>query len=70
MVNAFIIPSHNYTLRELSVTNVLKENKNLNLKSFLNVGFHDWQQDGRHWWIRICEENNIDWKILLKNFLK
>lgn len=67
MVNKiFKIPTHSrqYTLRELSMLKTLSDNNYLNLKSFLNVGFHDWQQKGRHWWINVCEENNIDWKIL------
>lgn len=64
MVNIFKIPPHNYTERELSVVNILKKNQNLNLKSFLNVGFHSWDDIRTHWWIRICEENNIEWKIL------
>lgn len=63
MVNELIIPNHNYTERELSVVEVLKNN-NLELKTFLNVGFHDWDDVRRHWWIKICEANNIDWKIL------
>ena len=64
MVNIFKIPPHNYTERESSVINILTENQKLELKSFLNVGFHNWEDIRRHWWIRICEENNIDWKIL------
>ena len=63
MVNELIIPEHNYTERELSVVEVLKNN-NLNFKTFLNVGFHNWDDARRHWWIKICEINNIDWKIL------
>jgi hypothetical protein len=63
MVNNLIIPSHNYTERELSVINILKNNSNINIKSLLNVGFHTWN-NGNHWWIKICEENNIDWEIL------
>lgn len=64
MVNVFKIPPHNYTERELSVVTILKEKQGLNLSSFLNVGFHSWEDPRVHWWIRICEENNIDWKIL------
>jgi hypothetical protein len=58
-----VIPTHNYTTRENSVVNVLKET-DLNIKSFLNVGFHSWEDPRAHWWIKICNENNIDWKIL------
>ena len=62
--NEFIIPTIKYTQRETTIVNILKENQDLKLESFMNVGFHDWQQEGRHWWIKICEANNIDWKIL------
>lgn len=64
MVSVFKIPPHNYTERELSVVKILENNQHLNIKSFLNVGFHSWEDQRVHWWIRICEENNIDWKIL------
>lgn len=64
MVNKFKIPPFNYTEREITVANILEDNGDLNIKSFLNVGFHDWQDIRRHWWIKICEENNIEWKIL------
>lgn len=60
----FNIPEHSYTQRESSVIKILVDNSQLEINSFLNVGFHNWEQAGRHWWIRICEENNIDWKIL------
>lgn len=63
-IKTFIIPPNNYTLRENTVINILREYSDLKIKSFLNVGFHDWQDQRRHWWIRICEENDIDWKIL------
>jgi hypothetical protein len=56
-----IIPNHNYTPREATVANILKT---LDIKSFINVGFHDWQDPRRHWWIKICDINNIDWKII------
>jgi hypothetical protein len=64
MVNTFRLPLHNYSLREITVGNILKENAHLEIKSFLNVGFHGWHDIRAHWWIRICNENNIDWKIL------
>jgi len=64
MVNIFKIPSHNYTERELSVVKILENNQHLKIKSFLNVGFRNWNDLRNHWWIRICEENDIDWKIL------
>ena len=57
-----IIPEHKYTQREESVCSILK-NRN-NIKSFLNVGFHNWEDPRRHWWIKICEQNNIKWDIL------
>lgn len=64
MVNTFLIPPHKYSLREHSVIRVLEDFKNLKISSFLNVGFRDWDDIRSQWWIRICEENNIDWKIL------
>lgn len=64
MVNIFKIPSHKYTERELSVVKILENYKQLEINSFLNVGFHNWEDVRTHWWIRICDENNIDWKIL------
>lgn len=57
-----IIPEHKYTEREISVANILK---GLNgYSSFVNVGFHNWEDQRRHWWIKICEANNIDWNIV------
>lgn len=57
------IPEHNYTVREKSVANILAE-IDIPITSFINIGFHDWQDPRRHWWIKICEANNIDWKII------
>jgi hypothetical protein len=64
MVDIFTVPPHPYTERELSVVKILENNKDLNIESLLNVGFHGWDDFRTHWWIRICEENNINWKIL------
>jgi len=64
MVNILKIPPHNYTLREYSVIKILENNKHLMIKTFLNVGFRNWGDFRNHWWIRICDENNIKWKIL------
>jgi hypothetical protein len=64
MVKMFTIPPHNYTQREHTIIKVLTDNKELNIQSFLNVGFHSWEDSRTHWWIKICEENNINWKIL------
>jgi hypothetical protein len=58
-----IIPPHNYTQRESSVCDVLK-NLNNPINSFINVGFHDWQDPRRHWWIKVCDANQIDWHIV------
>lgn len=58
-----IIPEHNYTIRESTVVNILKSLP-FKINSFINVGFHDWQDIRRHWWIKICDQNNIDWKII------
>mgnify|MGYP006170572977 FL=1 len=57
------IPRHKYTKREKTVVKILKKNfKGIN--SYLNVGFHDWDDERKHWWINICKKNNIKWKIL------
>ena len=57
MVNMFRIPPHNYSAREITIANVLRDNSNLNIQSFLNVGFHGWNDIRAHWWIKICNEN-------------
>lgn len=56
-----IIPEHNYTTREQTVVGILKT---IDAESFLNVGFRQYSDPRNHWWIKICEANNIDWKIL------
>lgn len=58
-----IIPEHNYTQREQTVCDLFREQES-NIKSLVNVGFHDWQDPRRHWWIKICEANNINWSIV------
>jgi len=58
-----VIPRHNFSQRETTVVNILK-NFDGEIKSFLNIGFHNWEDQRRHWWIKICQANNIDWKIL------
>ena len=55
-----LIPKHNYTQREQSVCDIFEK---ISINSFLNVGFHDWQDERKHWWIKICDENKISWKI-------
>lgn len=55
------IPKFNYTQRERTVCEVLKQ---LQISSFINVGFHNWEDRRRHWWIEICKHNNIDWTIV------
>ena len=57
------IPEHNYTVREKTVVDVLAKHGTL-LKTFLNVGFHNWEDPRRHWWIKICDANGWDWKIM------
>lgn len=57
-----IIPEHKYSIREKTVVDILKKAENIH--SFINVGFHNWEDPRRHWWIKICETNNIDWNIL------
>ena len=58
------IPEHNYTVREKTVAGILKNIEEGEIKSFLNVGFHNWEDPRRHWWIKICEANNIKWDIM------
>jgi hypothetical protein len=54
-----------YTRRELTVVQLLKElAAEKPITSFLNVGFHDYQDIRNRWWIDICRANNIDWHIL------
>jgi len=54
-----------YTYRELSVIKILQEAaERTTIGSFLNVGFHDFQDRRNRWWIDICKANNIDWHIL------
>ena len=57
------IDSASYTEREKTVCTILESIKDP-IKSFINVGFHDWQDPRRHWWIKVCENNNIDWSIV------
>lgn len=57
------IPPHSYTDREKTVCKILSE-LDVNIKSFINVGFRNWQDPRNHWWIKICEANNIDWSIV------
>jgi hypothetical protein len=57
------IPKHNYTHREQTVVDLLKT-LDTEINSFTNVGFHDWQDPRRHWWIKICEANGIEWNIV------
>jgi hypothetical protein len=56
-----IIPEHNYTQREQTVCEILKD---LEIKSFINIGFHNWEDPRRHWWIKICDANSVSWKIV------
>lgn len=65
-----------YSHRELTVVELLKEfSKIKTIDSFLNVGFHDYQDIRNRWWIDICRANDIDWQILevfkpnVENFL-
>lgn len=54
-----------YTRRELTVVKLLRETaRHRPLASFLNIGFHDYQDVRNRWWIDICRANSIDWHIL------
>lgn len=57
-----IIPPHKYTDRELTVVNILKQYPTIT--SFLNIGFHGWNDPRTHWWINICKRNKISWDIM------
>tara|TARA_Y100000590_G_scaffold470044_1_gene661575 strand:+ start:6605 stop:7234 length:630 start_codon:yes stop_codon:yes gene_type:complete len=59
----FNIPWHQFTRREKTALNVLS-NYNDNIHSLLNIGFHNWEDKRNHWWIKICNKNNINWVIL------
>lgn len=61
--NKFIIPEWEYTRREITVVDILY-GFNLDLKSFLNIGFRQWNNPKNHWWIEVCEANDIDWHIM------
>lgn len=56
-----IIPEHNYTQREQTVVDIVQ---NLDFKSFINVGFRFWDDPRNHWWVKICDTNNINWSIV------
>ena len=47
MVNKISVPRHKYSQRERSVINILKKTHKLNIKTFLNVGYHGWDEIGR-----------------------
>jgi len=54
-----------YTRRELTVVKLLQESaRHRPIKSFLNIGYHDYQDVRNRWWIDICRANGIDWHIL------
>lgn len=54
-----------YTKREMTVVRLLQKlSQSGQIKSFLNIGFHDYQDIRNRWWIDICRANNIDWHIL------
>jgi hypothetical protein len=55
-------PKHNYTPREQTVCSIF--NRIPNMGSFVNVGFRQWHDPRSHWWINICNANNIDWSIV------
>ncbi len=54
-----------YTRRELTVIQLMQElSSEKSIASFLNIGFHDYQDIRNRWWIDICRANAIDWHIL------
>ena len=58
-----VIPEWNYTNREKTVVDILGEG-HMKIKSFLNIGFRGWRNKKAHWWINICEANDVDWNIM------
>lgn len=56
------IPNRSYTNREKTVVEILKQVEGI--KSFINFGFHNWEDNRRHWWIDICKVNDVDWEII------
>ena len=59
-----IIPLHDYTLREHWFIELFKTLNKEDYKTLLNVWFHGYKDIRNHWWIRLCQVNNIDWYIL------
>ena len=58
-------PKHNWTLREYSVVKLFDSLYRDGLDmSFLNIWFHDYKDERKSRWIKLCEENDIDWHIL------
>tara|TARA_R110000824_G_scaffold303001_1_gene490797 strand:- start:2646 stop:3197 length:552 start_codon:yes stop_codon:yes gene_type:complete len=58
------IPNHPYTGREITVVSLVNSFNDTNkISSWLNIGFRNWTDPRSHWWVKLCEENNIDWKI-------
>lgn len=57
------IPQHNFTVREQTVVNILK-GLDTPINSFLNVGFRQWNDQRNHWWIKLCEANEVKWNIM------
>ncbi len=54
-----------YTWRELTVVRRLpKIYDTVGIHSLLNIGFHDYSDRRKRWWIDICRVNKIDWHIL------
>jgi len=57
------VPKFNFSIREQTVINALSS-IDAQIYNFVNVGFHDWQDQRRHWWIKYCDVNNINWHIV------
>ncbi|MGD2119980.1 MAG: hypothetical protein PVG66_16605 [Chromatiales bacterium] len=54
-----------YTHREMTVVRLLEQLfDQQGVSSFLNVGFHDYQDRRNRWWIDLCRANGIDWYIM------
>lgn len=62
-INNYSLPWHKFTQREQTLLNIFS-NLNHEIDTFLNVGFHDWQDSRNQWWVKFCKVNKINWNII------
>lgn len=54
-----------YSKRELTAVRRLSQTfDTLGIRNLLNIGFHDYSDRRKRWWIDLCRANQIDWHIL------